>query len=125
MTNRGSTGRFVQFMLVVSRVGLAGCSSSPIITVTNRSDAVLTDVVVSGLGFSEHIQGLPAGTSKTLTVRPRGESWLRVSFDSRGRHVDVDDLAYIEASDGYRVAVNVQPDLKVRRKRLWHHTISP
>jgi hypothetical protein len=116
MTNRGSTGRFVQLMLVVSTVGLAGCSSSPIITITNRSDAVLTDVVVSGSGFSEHIQSLPAGTSKTLTVRPRGESGLRVSFDSRGRHVNVDDLAYIEASGGYRVAVNVQPDLKVEAK---------
>jgi hypothetical protein len=56
MTNRGSTGRFVQLMLVVSTVGLAGCSGSAIITVSNRSDAALTDVVVSGSGFSEHIQ---------------------------------------------------------------------
>jgi hypothetical protein len=121
MTHRALNGR-VALVLLVGTIGLTGCSTSPVITITNRSDTVLTNVVVSGSGFSEHIESLAPGRSRAVTVRPRGESGLRVSFDSHGRHVDVDNLAYLEASGGYRVAVNVQSDLTVDAKAtLWPH----
>jgi hypothetical protein len=113
MRQRGSPRRVAQLLLVAGTIGVAGCSSSPVITITNRSDAVLTNLKVSGSGFSEHVESIAPATSRAITVRPRGESGLRVSFDSRGRHVDVDDLAYLEASGGYRVALTVQPDLKI------------
>ena len=121
MTHRALSRHSVPLMLVIGTIGLAGCSTSPIITITNSSDAVLANLVVSGSGFSEHIESLAPGTSKTVVVRPRGESGLRLSFDARGRHVDVDDLAYIESSGGYRVVIDVRPDLKVEAKA----TLSP
>jgi hypothetical protein len=94
-------------------VALAGCSPSPVVTITNRSPVALTNVVVSGSGFSERIERIAAGAEGRVTVRPRGESGLRIAFDAGSQHIDVDDLSYIEASGGYRVAVTVQSDLKV------------
>ena len=100
-------------ILLATIVALAGCSRAPVITVSNRSTNRLANVVVSGSGFSNRIDSLAAGAQSRFTVRPLGESGLRISFDAGGQRIDVDDLAYIEASGGYRVAVTVQPDLKV------------
>jgi hypothetical protein len=94
-------------------VALAGCSRSPVVTITNRSAVMLTNIVVSGSDFSERIESIAAGAERRVTVRPRGESGLRIAFDAGSRHIDVDDLAYIEAGGGYRVAITVQADLKV------------
>ena len=92
---------------------LVGCSRAPVVTITNRSAVTLTNVVVFGSGFSNRIESITAGAERRVTVRPRGESSLRIMFDAGSQHIDVDDLAYIEARGGYRVAVTVQPDLKV------------
>lgn len=94
-------------------VALAACSRSPVITITNRSPVVLTNIVVSGSGFSERIESIAAGAERRVSVRPRGESGLRVVFDAGSQHIDVDDLAYLESGDGYSVTVTVQSDLKV------------
>ena len=100
-------------ILFAALVALAGCSRTPAITISNRSTSVLSNIVVSGSGFSNRIDCIAAGAECRLTVRPPGESGLRVAFDVGGHRVDVDDLAYIEAAGGYHVAVIVQPDLKV------------
>ena len=92
---------------------LAACSSAPVITITNRSPIELTNIVVSGSGFSERIDSIAAGSERRLTVHPRGESGVRVAFDAGGQHIDVGEQGYFEAGGGYRVAVTVQPDLKV------------
>ena len=102
-----------RFTILAAIVLLAGCSRAPVITITNRSATALTNIVVSGSGFSERIDRIAAGAERRLTVHPRGESGLRVVFEAGGQYINVDDLAYIEASGGYRVAVTVQPDLKV------------
>lgn len=102
-----------RIIIFAAMVTLAGCSRAPVITITNRSTNALTAVVVSGSGFSERIDRIAAGAERRLTVHPRGESGLRVTFDAGSQHIDVDDLAYIEAGGGYRVTVTVQPDLKV------------
>jgi hypothetical protein len=100
-------------ILLATIVALTGCSRAPVITISNRSTNALANVVVSGSGFSNRIDSIAAGAESRFTVRPRGESGLRVAFDAGGQRIDVDDLAYIEAGGGYRVAVTVQPDLKV------------
>lgn len=92
---------------------LSGCSPAPVITIANRAPVVLTNVVVSGSGFSHRVESIAPGAEGTVTVKPRGESDLRIAFDAADRHVDVGDLAYIEASGGYRVAISVSPDLSV------------
>ncbi len=94
-------------------VALAGCSRAPVVTITNRSTNALANVVVSGSGFSNHIATIAAGGESRLTVRPRGESGVRVAFDAGGQHIDAGEQGYFEAGGGYRVAVTVEPDLKV------------
>lgn len=94
-------------------IAMAGCSPSPVITVKNRAPVTLISVVVSGSGFSHRLENIATGAEGVVTVNPRGESDLRLSFDAGNRHIDVGDLAYIEGSGGYRVAVTVASDLGV------------
>lgn len=87
-------------ILIVLAVVLAwpGCSRETGMSVANRSSGVITNIMVSGSGFSERIDSLAAGSERRLIVHPRGESGVRVAFDAGG---------------GYRVAVIIEPDLKV------------
>ena len=92
----------------------AGCSRETGLTVANHSPAMLTNIIVSGSGFSEHIDSLAAGSERRLIVHPQGESGVRVAFDASGRHIDVDEQGYFEGGGAYRVAVTIEQDLKVR-----------
>ena len=92
---------------------LAGCSRAPIVIVTNLSPSALTNVVLSGSGFSERIDRIAPGAERRLTVHPRGESGVRVEFDAGSQHIDTGEQGYFEADGGYRVVVSIQPDLKV------------
>jgi uncharacterized lipoprotein YajG len=94
-------------------IAMTGCSRAPTVTITNKSTNALANVVVSGTGFSERIDNIAAGADQTITVHPRGESGIRVVFDTGGRHVDSGEQGYFEGGGDYRVAVIVQPDLKV------------
>ncbi len=105
--------RISHVIMLASVVMLAGCSRAPVVTITNRSTNVLANVVVSGSGFSNRIDSIAAGGERRLTVRPRGESGLRIAFDAGGQHIDSGEQDYFEAGGGYRVAVTVEPDLKV------------
>ena len=100
-------------LILAAIVTLAGCSRAPVLTITNRSTNALANVVVSGSGFSNRIDSIAAGAESRLTVRPRGESGIRIAFDAGGQHIDSGEQGYFEASGGYRVAVTVAPDLKV------------
>lgn len=92
---------------------LAGCSRETGLTVTNHSSGVITNIIVSGSGFSERINRLAAGAEYRLAVHPRSESGARVIFDAGGRHIDIGEQGYFEASGSYRVAVIIEPDLNV------------
>lgn len=105
--------QFSHFIKLAAIVVLTGCSRAPVVTIANNSTEVLANVVVSGEGFSERIDIIAAGAATTLSVRPRGESGVRIVFDAGGRHIDSGEQGYFEAGGGYRVAVTVQPDLQV------------
>lgn len=90
-----------------------GCSRETGLTVINHSSGVITNMVVSGSGFSERIDSLAAGSERRLIVHPRGESGVRVAFDAGGRHIDVGEQGYFEGGGDYRVAVIIEPDLNV------------
>jgi len=90
-----------------------GCSRETGVTVTNRSSGVITHIMVSGSGFSERIDRLAAGSERRLIVHPRGESGVRVAFDAGDRHVDSEEQDYFEGGGSYRVAIIIEPDLKV------------
>ena len=100
-------------IIVAVMLAWAGCSRETGLTVENRSSGVLTNVVVSGSGFSEHIDRLTAGSERQLAVHSRGESGVRVAFDAGNRHVDAEEQGYFEGGGGYRVAVIIEPDLTV------------
>lgn len=91
----------------------AGCSRETGLTIENRSSRVITNVVISGSGFSERIESLPAGLKQKVTIRPRGETGARVMFDAGNRHVDAEEQGYFEGGGRYRVAVIIEPDLTV------------
>jgi hypothetical protein len=92
---------------------LVGCSRETGLTVANHSSGVITNIIVSGSGFSERIDRLAAGAEHRLAVHPRGESGARVAFDAGGRHIDIGEQGYFEGGGSYRVAVIIEPDLKV------------
>ena len=100
-------------IILTSVFVLGGCSRAPVVTITNRSPIALTNIVVSGSGFSERIDSIAAGSERRFTVRPYGKSGVRVAFDAGGQHIDAGEQGYFEAGGGYRVAVTVQSDLKV------------
>src|SRR4030095_16144385 len=92
---------------------LAGCSLSPVLSITNRSSLELTNVILIGSGFTQRVDSITAGEECRLTVHPRGDSGVRLAFDAGGQHIDTGEQGYFEASGGYRVCVTVGPDLKV------------
>lgn len=102
------------FMLgVAGWLGVVGCSRAPVVLVRNQSSQVLSNVVVSGAGFSERLGILPPGGEQTLRVRPQGDSGLRLAFEAGGRLVDSGGQGYFEAGGGYRVTVIVGTNLAV------------
>ena len=74
---------------------------------------VLSNVVLFGSGFSNHIERIPAGAKHRLRVRPNGESGLRIVFDAGGRHIDGGQQGYFEPGGGYRVDATVDTNLTV------------
>ncbi len=105
--------RLFSHVMVAAIIVLAGCSRAPVVTITNHSTHALANVVVSGSGFSNRIDSIAARATSSLTVRPRGESAVRVTFVADGRSIDSGEQGYFEAGGGYRVAIAVEPDLKV------------
>ncbi|MEQ1796020.1 MAG: hypothetical protein ABL970_17735 [Nitrospira sp.] len=114
-TPDGSNAMLSSRILIVLALVLAwaGCSRETSMTVANHSPVILTNIMVSGSGFSEPIDSLAAGAEWRLTVHSRGESGVRVAFDAGGRHIDAGEQGYFEAGGDYRISVTIEPDLKV------------
>lgn len=57
------------------------------ITVVNRSNATLTNIVASGYGFSAPFVALAPGAEQkvTLTPRPRDKGGIKLEFDADGK----------------------------------------
>lgn len=100
-------------IMLLAIVAVTGCSRAQVVTITNRSTNALANVIVSGSGFTNHLDKIAAGAERRLTVHPRGESGVCIAFDAGGRHIDEAEQGYFEAGGDYRVAVTIEPDLKV------------
>jgi hypothetical protein len=86
---------------------------SPRIILRNFSQNSLTNVVVSGTGFSRHLAQLEPGQRVEWHAEPSGESSLSLRFDSAGRTIESGKQGYFEPRNHYRVDAVVQPDLSV------------
>jgi len=85
----------------------------PLITVVNNSANEMRNVVLSGPGWSSSIPVLEPAQSTTVFVQPKGESGLKISFQTSTESVEKDDLAYIETRGGYCVTLTIAPDLTI------------
>jgi len=93
---------------------LAGCSRQSQLVVVNQSSASLTNLVVSGSGFSVRLGTLTPGEQTRAGVSPSGESSLRFEFDAGGRHFSSAPDCYFENSPLYRVTATIGPDFSVK-----------
>ena len=100
-------------IIVATLLAAVGCSRAPVITIKNQSSLTLSNVVVSGSGFSERIGSIPAGEEHRLRVRPSGDSGVRLVFDAGKQHVDSGAQGYFEAGGGYRITATVETNLSV------------
>lgn len=100
-------------IFLAAQLLLTGCSESPVITISNLSSGSLSNVVVSGNGFTNQIPRVAPGTHQRVRVQLRGESALHVGFDVAGKRNEYDLDIYIEGNDRYRVKVTVANDLGV------------
>ncbi len=85
----------------------------PEIRVSNNSIFPITNVILSGSGFSQHISSIPPNTSITRKVIPRGESGLAIEFEVNFKKIQKTDLAYLEAAGGYNAHIEINRNLEI------------
>jgi hypothetical protein len=64
---------------------LGGCVSGVPVSVSNGSSEPLTQVTVSGKGFSESMGRIAPGATETINIRPRTATKVRVAFEAAGQ----------------------------------------
>lgn len=101
------------FLAIVVALLLSGCVSGVPVNIANQSASDLTDVVVSGNGFSESVGTIRAGGSATVRVRPKGESGVKVAFEVNGQRYHGIEDGYIENDNLYTVDVTVDADFSI------------
>ena len=107
------TMRIYLVLVFGALMALAGCSRAPVVTISNHSSTTLSNLVVSGSGFSERVGTVVAGGQHRVAVHPKGESGVRVAFVAGGQHIDSGEQGYFEATGGYRVSATVGTNLSV------------
>ena len=110
--DRWSPGRWLCWVGVLS--GLVGCSGSPEVELRNDSPQTVSNLVVSGTGFTERIGTMRAGEGRRFVVRPTSESGVRIEFEAGGRTVDSGSQGYVEPRGGYRIRAVIGTDLGVQ-----------
>lgn len=105
---------FVMFAVLLCLAALGGCARQPRLTVLNQSSAPLSNLVVSGSGFSETLGALAPGEKVRIGVSPSGDSALRFEFDAGGKHHSSAPDCYFEGSPLYRVTATIGPDFTVK-----------
>ncbi len=88
----------------------------PEVTIENRSGRTLTGIVLAGKGFEAAVGTMESGESKSVIVRPKGESSLSMAFSAGDERVSRDGLAYLEGDGGYAVRLTVETDLTISVK---------
>lgn len=103
-----------KLLLTTIALCLVACNTATPVVIENRSGSALTHVAISGAGFDQTVDDLPADARIVVAVRPTGESGLAIAFDARGRHVAWPERGYFEAGGRYVVMVDVSPTLDAK-----------
>lgn len=101
------------FPIFVAAALLSGCISGVPVSIENQSASDLTEVVVSGKGFSESVGTVRAGGSEIVHIRPKGETAVKVAFAVDGQRYSgtLDDT--IENDNVYTIKATVSADLSI------------
>lgn len=105
---------FLAILFFPGLAGFAACSRHPEVTVRNHSGATITEVVISGTGFSKKLGDIGPGHHAKTAVSPAADSGLRVSFDVNGQRHSPPEDGYLEPSPHCRVTVTAAPDFTVK-----------
>jgi hypothetical protein len=100
-----------RFLLLAAMLVITGCSHGTVVTLSNQSSATLSNVILSGTGFTNWIPSITPGAKERVHVHPSGASGLRVTFDVDGKKFDSGEKDYFES--GYRVSAIVHTNLSV------------
>lgn len=103
---------------VLMAVAVAGCGANrpPQITVINNSTSVLSEISLSGIGFKQVIDKIEPNQSKTVTVRPDGESGVTLEAVTPVKHITAKDLGYLERRGGYVIQITITSDYNIETK---------
>jgi hypothetical protein len=81
---------------------------TPRVCIQNKSPATLTNVVVSGNGFSQSLGTISAGAEVKASMSPHGDSGITVTFDANGQHYNSGNQEYIAGGPGERFTATVE-----------------
>jgi hypothetical protein len=102
-----------RFAIVVAVLAAASCFGRAAITVRNESGVEVQDLHLQGRCFSEKVGVLAPGASKSIRVKPCGESGVVAKFTAGRTSREAPEVGYIEASSFYSVNLVIRPDLSV------------
>ena len=108
------------FPMIVGAALLSGCISGVPVSIENQSSSELTEVVVSGKGFSESVGTVRAGGSELIHIHPRAETTVKVAFAVRGqrysgtleRTIENDNVNTVKATVSADLSVSVTAELR-------------
>jgi hypothetical protein len=105
----------MQLIAITALVFLGACGlvGKPMVRIHNKSSAPLSNMTLSGQGFSVSLLSLRPGETRKLSIRPHGESSISVSFTANGKRYSNEPQGYFENNPLYVVDVTVKPDLSV------------
>lgn len=119
-THSKSIIKLTSFTSIISAmVVLSACSIEPAkpklttIEITNNSKSELSNVVISGSGFSQTVGNIPVGKKQSVFVRPSGESSVTMNFNANGKSHSSGKQGYFEP--GYsQINLTIATDFKVK-----------
>lgn len=86
MTNFGCL-KAINKLFVIASIALllVGCTRNPSVYVTNQSPATLTNIIVSGPGFSLPFSQLASGAQQKIPLNLKPNT-IKFEFDALGKH---------------------------------------
>jgi hypothetical protein len=108
------------FPTIVAAALLSGCISGVPVSIENQSSSDLTQVVVSGKGFSESVGTVRAGASELVRIHPRVETAVKVAFAVDGQRysgilqgtIENDNVNTIKATVSADLSISVSAELR-------------
>lgn len=86
---------------------LSACMTGVSITIENNSKNHISEVFVSGNGFDRSMGSLEPSDSKSITVRPKGDSSLLIRYSMLGHAKNCDPDIYITNNQKAKFKISI------------------